>query len=127
MPDEQSMEGDRIELRGLRVFAVHGVHKSERTSPQPFEVDLDIFLDTERAGASDDLADTADYSVAADVVTEVMAGPPRRLLESLASSIAAGVLADPHVRSVTVALRKLSPPMPHDLVSAGVRVTRSRR
>lgn len=120
------MQGDRIELRGLRVFAVHGVHEAERSSPQPFEVDLDILVDTERAELSDDLADTADYSAAADVVASVMAGRPRRLLESLAASIATGVLSDPHVQSVTVALRKLSPPIPHDIYSAGVRITRSR-
>jgi len=121
------VQGDRIELRGLRIFAAHGVHEAERSSPQPFEVDLDLLVDTERAGKTDDLADTADYSAAADVVATVMGGPPRRLLESLAGSIATGVLADEHVLSVTVVLRKLSPPIPHDIDSAGVRVTRSRR
>ena len=120
------MQTDRIELRGLRFSAVHGVHEEERASPQPFEVDLDILVDTEESAVSDDLADTADYSAAADVVAAVMAGPPRRLLESLASSIAAGILEDPHVSSVTVALRKLSPPVPHDIASAGVRITRAR-
>jgi dihydroneopterin aldolase len=120
------MGGDRIELRGIRVFGTHGVHEVERRSPQPFEVDLDIFVDTEVSARSDDLADTADYSGAADLVAGVIGGPPARLLESLAASIANGVLADPHVSSVTVTLRKLHPPVPQDLSSAGVRLTRSR-
>lgn len=117
---------DRIELRGMRVFGTHGVHEAERRSPQPFQVDLDIEVDVRAAAASDDLSETADYSAAADVVATVIGGPPRRLLESLASSIAAGVLEDPHVLSVTVRLSKLHPPVPHDLGSAGVRLTRSR-
>jgi dihydroneopterin aldolase len=120
------VEGDRIELRGLRVFGTHGLLETERSSPQPFEIDLDIVVDTETAADSDDLADTADYSGAADVVAAVIAGPPRRLMESLAGTIATGILHDPHVCAVTVGLRKLSPPLPHDIDSAGVRVTRSR-
>jgi dihydroneopterin aldolase len=120
------VQGDLIELRGLRVFGVHGVHGAERSSPQPFEIDLDIVTDTSAAARSDDLADTVDYLGAADVATAVVAGPPRRLMESLAATIAAEILRDPRVLSVTVGLRKLRPPVPHDLDSAGVRVTRSR-
>lgn len=120
------MEPDRIELRGLRVFGAHGVHEAERTSPQPFEIDLDIEVYTGASARSDDLSDTADYAAAAEVVTEVLSRPPRRLLETLAEEIATGVLKDPHVRSVTVGLRKLRPPLPQDLDSAGVRISRSR-
>ena len=120
------MKGDLIELRGLRVFGAHGVYEAERSSPQPFEIDLDIVVDTESASHSDDLSDTVDYLGAADVAAEVVAGPPRRLMESLAATIATTVLRDPRVLSVTVGLRKLHPPVPHDLDSAGVRVTRSR-
>jgi len=120
------VESDRIEVRGLRVFGTHGVHEAERSAPQPFEIDLDMDVDTQAAARSDELGDTADYSAAADVVSEVLAGPPRRLLESLADAIAVGVLRDPHVRSVTVGLRKLRPPVPHDLDTAGVRLTRTR-
>jgi dihydroneopterin aldolase len=117
---------DRIEIRGLRVIAVHGVHEVEQRSPQPFEIDLDIYVDAENAARSDDLADTADYAAAADHVAKVMSGPPRKLLESLALEIAEAISSDPRVNSVTVGLRKLHPPMPHDLDSAGVRITRSR-
>lgn len=49
------------------------------------------------------------------------------LLEHLAGRIGDAVLgADPRVASTTVWLRKLRPPVPHDLATAGVRLTRSR-
>jgi dihydroneopterin aldolase len=102
------------------------VDEDERESPQPFEVDLDILVDTETAAISDDLADTFDYSDACALAAAVVAGPPHRLMESLADNIAASILRDPRVFSVTVGLRKLRPPLPHDLRSAGVRVTRLR-
>jgi dihydroneopterin aldolase len=117
---------DRIEVRGLHVDAVHGVLDEERAGPQPFEVDLDLYLDTTPAAASDDLSATADYSAVLDGVVAVLGGPPHRLLESLAAAVADRVLEDGRVEGVTVAIRKLRPPVPHAVVSTGVRIHRRR-
>ncbi|MDE3085855.1 MAG: dihydroneopterin aldolase [Acidobacteriota bacterium] len=118
--------GDRIEIRGLVAEAVHGVGEAERLSPQPFEVDLDLYLDLAAAAAADDLGATADYAAAVDAVMGVLRGRHRALLETLAEDMAAAVLADPRVEAVTVAVRKLAPPVPERLRSSGVRVTRRR-
>ena len=115
---------DRIELRGLRVTGRHGALPGERDRAQPFEVDLEVEVDLRPAGASDDLADTLDYGAIVDAAARVVIAESHRLLERLAERIAAQVLAAPRVRSVTVAVRKLHPPVPHDLASAGVRITR---
>lgn len=118
--------GDRIELRGLRVLGRHGVLPEEREREQPFEVDLDVEADLSPAGRSDDLADTLDYGALARAAAEVVSGEPSALLERLAQRIADAVLADHRVSAVTVAVRKLRPPVPVDLATAGVRVTRRR-
>ena len=115
-----------IEVRAVRLMGVHGVHEEEVRAPQPFEIDLDIEADTAAAAQSDDLADTVDYAAALDVVAAVMAGPRHRLLESLASEMADAVLRLGHVQAVTVALRKLDPPVPYEVGSTGVRVARRR-
>jgi 7,8-dihydroneopterin aldolase/epimerase/oxygenase len=117
---------DRIEVRGLRVEAVHGVLESERARPQPFEMDLDLYLDMDAATQTDDLAQTADYGRAVDAAVAVLRGPSRRLLESLAGAVADAVLDDQRVDEVAVTVRKLRPPLPHDVVSTGVRVRRRR-
>jgi dihydroneopterin aldolase len=117
---------DRIELRGLRVDGVHGVHEEERAAPQPFEVDLDLHLDLSDAAVADELGRSADYAAAVAAAAAVVAGPPRRLLETLAEEIATAVLRDPRIDAVTVVLRKLEPPVPEELGSAGVRMTRVR-
>ncbi len=117
---------DRIEVRGLRVDGVHGVLEEEQLRPQPFEVDLDLYLDTGPAAASDDLAATADYGAAVDAAVAVITGAPRQLLESLAGAIAAGVLADRRVVAVTVVVRKLRPPLESPVASTAVRVHRRR-
>lgn len=120
------IEGDRIEIRGLRLEAVHGVDDEERRAPQPLEVDLDLHLSLSEAAAHDELSRTADYAAAVEAALSVVGGAPRHLLETLAADVAEAVLADRRVAAVTVAVRKLRPPVPHQLGSAGVRITRRR-
>jgi len=54
--------GDRIVVRGLRLWAHVGVLAFEREQGQWFELDLELSVDLAPAGRSDDLADTLDYS-----------------------------------------------------------------
>jgi len=120
---------DRIELRGLRVLGRHGVTEHERESDQPFEVDLDVSLDpiaAARATASDDIGCTVDYGQLAGEVSDVVRDSSFHLLEALGDRIASSVLEHEQVSEVTVAVRKLRPPVPLDLGSAGVRITRRR-
>lgn len=115
---------DRIELRGLRVLAVCGALPEERERPQPFQVDLDVAVDLGPAGQSDELADTVDYGGLARSVVRVASEGRFTLMERLAERIAEEVGADARVESVTVAVHKLRPPVPVDLASAGVRISR---
>ena len=65
-------------------------------------------------------------AICAEVERVVSAGRPR-LLEFLAQALADAVMAlDPRVDSVTVAVRKLRPPVPQPLATSGVRIHRSR-
>lgn len=118
--------GDRIELRGLRASGVCGVLPEERERPQPLEIDLDVLADLGRAGRSDDLVDTVDYGAICSIVERVITTERFDLLERLAERIAEVVLADDAVAEVEVAVRKLRPPVPQQLATAGVRISRSR-
>jgi dihydroneopterin aldolase len=118
---------DQIELQGLRLLALVGALPEERNRAQPLEVDLYLRVDLAIAGASDALADTVDYGAVCAAVEDVVAGGWVRLLERLAGRLAAAVLAvDERLDEVTVAVRKLRPPVPQDLATSGVRITRRR-
>lgn len=118
------MAPDLIRLRGLRVVGTHGVNPEEQSRAQPFEVDLDVECDVRRAGLTDDLSTTIDYGKLAQLVHDVVSGERHFLLERVAERIADVVCADPRVTGVTVEVRKLRPPVPVDLETAGVRITR---
>jgi 7,8-dihydroneopterin aldolase/epimerase/oxygenase len=116
-----------LEIRGVRVMGTHGVLEKEKLHPQPFEFDLDVSFDTSTAGVSDALDDTVDYAALIDAAAEVVSGPWCALLERLATLMATAVLrVDKRIRGVEVVIRKLEPPVPYDIASAGVRLTVSR-
>lgn len=117
---------DRIEICGLRVLGVHGLLPEEFDRAQPFEVDLAVSCDLVAAGASDSVEKTVDYGKLVEMVLSVISGPRCDLMETLAERIAQGALREDRVRSVEVAVRKLRPPVPADVVSAGVRIVRER-
>lgn len=117
---------DVIELRRLVASGYCGILPEEKHRPQPLEIDLDIHADLDRAGASDDVADTVDYGAICEIVERVVRTERFGLLERLAERLAEVVLGDDRVDSVTVAVRKLRPPVSQVLASAGVRITRAR-
>ena len=121
MPDT-----DLIELRGLTALGVCGALPEEQSRAQPLEVDLDIHADLGPAGESDDLDDTVDYGAVCELVERVVTTERFQLLERLAARIAEVVLSDDRVRGVTVAVRKLRPPVPQIVATSGVRITRTR-
>lgn len=122
-----SAPGDRIELRGLRVFGRHGVFDREKADGQEFVVDLAVHADLAAAAASDDLADTLDYGALAQRAADVVGGPSRDLIESVAGAVADAVLAaDGRVREVEVTLHKPSAPIPLDFDDVAVVLRRGR-
>jgi dihydroneopterin aldolase len=117
---------DTIELRRLVAVGYCGMLPEEQQRPQPLEIDLDIRADLGPAGTTDHVDDTVDYGAVCDIVERVVRTERFALLERLAARLAEVVLRDERVESVTVAVRKLRPPVPHHLATAGVRITRGR-
>lgn len=119
---------DRIELRGLRLVGRVGVLDIERAQDQPLEIDLDLSVDLAAAGASDALADTVDYGAVCDAVVAAVREAHVDLLEHLSTRVADAVLGlDPRIDGVDLTVRKLRPPVPHDLATSGVHIVRTRR
>ena len=128
MADQLATSGspDVIELRGLRALGICGALPEEQERVQPLEVDLDVVADLSTAGRTDELGDTIDYGSLAAAVEQVITTERFTLLERLAERITEVVLATDGVLAVTVSVRKLRPPVPQQLTTSGVRITRPR-
>lgn len=118
------MAADCIRIRQIRVFGHHGVYAEERTQGQPFEVDLELRADLRTAGVSDDISGTIDYVAVYRLVERIVAGPPKRLLETLGETIAREILETFPVTRVTVRLRKPRVRMPGPVGAVEVELTR---
>lgn len=79
---------DCISLVGITALGKHGVYDFERQTGQTFTADVDVFTSTKRAGSTDALENTIDYSVLAEKVRAVLAGPPSNLIEQVAEHVA---------------------------------------
>ena len=115
---------DVIKLRGLRVVCVVGVLPEERERAQPLEVDVDLYADLLEAGKSDLLADTVDYGAVTELVERLCTETRAELLERLAHLIATELASLAGVVAASATVRKLRPPVPNDLASSAVKVTR---
>lgn len=117
---------DRVVLRGLRLVGTHGALPEEHERAQPFEVDVEIVADLAAAGTSDALADTIDYGPVAAAVAGVVGGEHSDLLEHLAQRIVDATFAVTGAAAfeVAVTVRKLRPPVAHDLAVAEVAIRR---
>jgi dihydroneopterin aldolase len=118
---------DRIELRGLTIRGNHGVFDHERRDGQDFIIDVTVWIDLAAAAASDDLADTFDYGVLAQRAADIVGGPARDLIETVAAEIADDVMGDQRVHAVEVVVHKPQAPIPLNFADVAVVARRSRR
>lgn len=117
---------DKIMIKGLRVYAYHGVNPEEKEKGQPFELDITLGVDTRAAGQSDDLAQTVNYSKVSKRVLAVMLAEKNDLLERAAARVAQSLLEDFPIEEVTVLLKKPRAPIAADFEYVAVQITRRR-
>jgi dihydroneopterin aldolase len=113
-----------VEIRGLRVYAHHGVRDFERERGQPFVIDVWLVPRRSPAGLTDDLADAVNYSEVCDRVAELAAGGPYQLLERLANVIADDLGERYPVSAMRVRVAKPHAPVKHDVAEVAVVVER---
>jgi dihydroneopterin aldolase len=117
----------RITIKGLEIFAYHGVLPEEREKGQLFLFDVGLSLRSTAAPDTDDIADTVDYAAVCDSVFEVATGATYNLLEKLAAVTADEILRRfPSVDRVKVRIAKASAPIEYKLDQVAVMLKRSR-
>ncbi|MCQ9339969.1 dihydroneopterin aldolase [Corynebacterium phoceense] len=119
---------DRIELTGLECFGYHGVFEEEKRTGQPFIVDITCWLNFAEAAADDDLTKTINYAELAEVAAEVVEGPARDLIETVATDVAnAAMRRFEELYAVEVTIHKPKAPIPRTFGDVAVVARRSRK
>ncbi len=117
---------DKIIINGIKTYGYHGVLAEEREQGQAFFIDLELSLDLQRAGTTDDLHETVNYAeVCLKTKQLVEAVPASLLIESVAEKIATLLLNDyKKLKSVTVRVHKPQAPVGVPVSDLAVEITR---
>jgi len=113
-------------VRGIEVFAHHGVFDFERREGQRFSVDLVLGVDTRPAARSDDLRDAVDYGTLVMSVKDAIETDPVDLVETLAQRIADICLKDGRVQWTEVTVHKPEAPIQATFSDVALTIFRSR-
>jgi dihydroneopterin aldolase len=119
---------DRIIIKDLQVFALHGVLPEEARLGQRFTVDVTAYLDLSPAGESDDYERTVGYDALTRLVVETLTQRRFFLIEAAAEAVAGTILAAfPAIERVAIELRKPSAPIDAIFSYVAVAIERPRR
>lgn len=118
---------DRIFVKNIAIFAHHGLHPEEAVLGQRFFIHLEARTDVRAAGLADDFALTVSYVDLTEIAIAVATGRRFRIIEAVAETIAAEILAKlPQVTSIVVRVDKPSAPVPAIIDGVSVEIERSR-
>jgi dihydropteroate synthase len=117
---------DKIQLKGMTFYCHHGVEEAERELGQKLTVDVELFLDLNKVGSTDDKRGVVDYSKVYALVRSIATTERVNLLETIAHRIAQGILKSFPVERVTVSVTKPQPPVDGLVDSATIAVHRRR-
>lgn len=119
---------DKIIIKGLKVFAYHGVNPEEKVDGQNFVVDIIAYCSLDKAGRADDLNDTVSYARILKTAVRVMSEDKYDLLERVAHRVAEQILNDfSSIERVDVCLKKPEAPINADFDYVAVEISRTRK
>lgn len=105
------MKMDNIILKGLEFTGCHGVLPEEKTTPQIFRIDINLYKELILAGQTDDLADTINYAEIYDEVKNIIENNSYNLIEKLAETIAQNILDKYPIAAIKVIVYKPNAPV----------------
>lgn len=118
---------DKIIVKGLKLFAYHGVNPEEKVDGQNFVLDITAELDTKKAQYSDNVDDTVSYAKIVKTVRAVFTEKSYDLIEAAANRVGVAVMQTyPEISRVTVLLMKPEAPIKAEFEYVAVEQTMTR-
>ena len=119
---------DKIIIKGLRLYAYHGVNAEEKQNGQTFVIDVTAEADLSLPSVSDKLDDTVSYSALIKLIRRVFTAEKYDLIEKCAGVLCDAVLDfDSRIQAVEVCVAKPDAPMKADFETVEVEIRRERQ
>lgn len=118
---------DKIIIKGLKLYAYHGVNVEEKQDGQLFIIDLEADLPLAKPCQSDNVEDTVSYAKIIKTVRRFFTNEKYNLLEKAAQITADAVLEEyGQICRVSVTVKKPNAPIKAEFEYVAVEITRSR-
>ena len=119
---------DQIIVEDLQIYAYHGVYQQENEKGQNFYVSVILDTDTRAAGMADELGLSTNYGVVCRFLHTFLSEHTYKLFETAAERASEALLLQfPHVRQVTMEVKKPEAPITVPFGSVSVKITRGWR
>lgn len=79
---------DKIIIKGLEIFAYHGVNKEEKVKGQKFIIDCTLYINRFNDRFNDKIHSTISYSEIAELINHILVTKSYSLIETIAEYIA---------------------------------------
>ncbi len=118
---------DKITIKGLKLFAYHGVNDEEKENGQSFIIDLDYYLPLERACESDNVNDTVSYARVVKNIRRVFTERSYDLIEKAAQAVCDSLFEEfEDIEKIEITLKKPEAPVNADFDYMAVTLKRTR-
>lgn len=116
---------DKIQIQNLEIYAHHGVFSEETFLGQKFLISMILFLDTRKAGKTDDLSKSVSYADICKFVETLFVKENYKLIETCAEKVAESILlAFPLIRKIDICIKKPWAPIGSHLDYVAVEIQR---
>lgn len=103
---------DKITVKGLKLFAYHGVNPEEKENGQNFIIDLVYYLNLEKACQSDDLNNTVSYAKVVKAIRKAFTADKYDLIEKAAQVICDTLFEEfDEIEKIEITLKKPEAPV----------------
>ncbi len=110
----------KIELKGLKFFAHHGLYAEEREKGSWFKVDISFFCDAEDAIKNDEITGTINYEEIYRIVQDEMQ-VPSKLIEHVGQRIVNRLKSEINaIEHIRLKLTKICPPINGDVQNVAI-------
>lgn len=117
---------DQIIIKNLEAFGYHGVFEEEAFLGQKFIVDAVLYLDTRKAGKTDNLQESLDYGEVCQIIKTLVETERYQLIERLAEELAEKLLLTfLRIKAVEITVKKPWAPIRVTVETAAVTIKRS--
>lgn len=118
---------DKISIKGLKLFAYHGVNSEEKENGQNFVLDIDYYVNIAKACHNDCIDDTVSYAKVVKVVRAAFTAEKYDLIERAAQVVADAILDGfNEIFKVEITLKKPEAPVNADFEYMAVNIVRER-